>query len=166
MHPPPRLSRWTCIAVCIAAFVAPIALAILLSRGPFGGRVVPEWVPGSTPSDLAIQVVSDVCSMMVSMAIGIAVTMGWLYRQPIRRSLGHTPAVLLSLGLVLAFVSIYSGLKFKYDMAMQIAVVHFNFDMLRSRILWQGCTLILEVSTLCVSGVLHYLFRVESDAEL
>jgi hypothetical protein len=147
------------VPICLLSLVLPPLIAIALSAGPFSNLVFPEILREIHPSDEAITQLGDLTQLMISMSVGLGLASAWFYRQPLKPSLGHTAAIVLCTSMALAFVSIFAGLRFKFDLAMQLRVIPLDFDRVGNRLYWQGYAMLGQVSMLCLAGALHYLWR-------
>lgn len=143
---PRRLSGLT--IATLGAFAAPILLAVLLSM-ILSSPVVPEFLEEAKASDQVPAMIADVSKLMITFSSGLAVGSLALFNGLRKRKPGRLAIALVILALATAFVSIYAGLRFLFDMARQLSFVAFDFEPLRGRIYWQGAAMLVQVSALC-----------------
>lgn len=143
-----------------AAAAAPLLIVLVLAGGPFSTLVVPEMLAPAElhPDPQAVVILADLPKTMMPMSVGLLVATAWLHRQRLTRDLGAGRPTLMVLAAMLAFVSIYAGLRFCYDLASQLRYIPLRLELLRSRLYWQGCALVLQVSVLCVAAVIHHRY--------
>jgi hypothetical protein len=158
-QPKPVPKPWRDRLLCFLAFLAPLILIVPLSLGLFGNAIFPPFVLDRPQSDLPATMLADLTSLLISMSIGLAVASVVLYRQPLRDGGEHAGNIVLCLGMAAALVSIYSGLRFRYDLAQQLSFAPFDFSKLRMRIYLQGGALLLQVCLLSLRAMLHHLSR-------
>lgn len=145
--------------VASVALFTPSLIALILSGLAFSDPVIPDIISAPKQSDAVAEQFISLSQIMITMSVGIAAATIWVYKRPLKPRHGHLAALLLSVGMTLAFVSFYSGLRFIYDAAQQIRFMPFNFEPLRSRIYWQGMALLFQVSVLSFNTVVHYCYR-------
>jgi hypothetical protein len=153
------VSRWAAVLICFLSVTLPPVIAIALSAGPFSNLVFPDILREIHPSPEAATQLGSLAQLMISMSVGLGLASAWFYRQPLKPSLGHSAAIVLCVSMALAFVSIFSGLRFMFDLAMQLRVIQFDFDRVGNRLYWQGYAMLGQVSILCLAAALHYLWR-------
>jgi hypothetical protein len=150
------LRHWQIVSICIAAALAPFAIVFILSEGPFSGLVVPDLLTSLHRADTSITILADLSQLMITMSVGLALTATWFFRQPLKASAQRFSATMLCIAMLAAFTSIYSGLRFKFDMAMQLQQIPFDFELLKDRFYMQGNALLAQVSLVCVAAVVHH----------
>lgn len=145
-----RMARLSPVAWCtIAAFAAPILLAWLLSSTAFSSRVVPDYLEQARASDQAVGLIAEVSKLMLTLSGGLSVGSLAIFNRMAAPSVRRPALAMVALAMLAAFVAVYSGLRFLFDLSRQLAFVAFDFDPLRGRLYWQGTAMLLQVSALC-----------------
>lgn len=153
------LSRRHLLVACAASFFAPSFLIFLIGVFLFPGSALPDVVVSPSPSETIPIVLIELEKMLVSMAIGLGVASLWLYRQPLRKNCRRQGLVVLLGSLASGFASIYAGLRFMFDMSQQLQVMEIEFELLGGRLYFQGFSLALQLSFLCLAAALYFFFR-------
>jgi hypothetical protein len=143
----------------VAALALPPAIVLFTSVWFFSDLVVPEVVTTLVRSDASIGVISDLAKLMISMSIGVALASTWFYRQPHSQNVKTISHVGFLVAMAVALVSIYAGMRFLFDMAVQLQQTPFNLELLRGRLAVEGSTLLIQLSLLCAGAVLHHFHR-------
>lgn len=158
--PTPASRRATAIAVA-AAFAAPIAVVLLVSVAMFDSSTPDIVDPAQRQPDVAtaITMLADLSQTMTAMAIGILIGATWLFRQPLRPTAPRGPWLCLVTAAMLGLGSIYAGLRFRYDVAIQIIDAAFALDLVKDRLFLQGAALLLQFATFCAAATLYHRHR-------
>lgn len=145
--------------IAIAAFFAPIVVVLTLSSLGFSEPVTPEVVEQIKPSDQSIQIFASLAQVMITMSVGIVAASLWLFRQPLKIGYRRVQSLLLCLSMLAALTTFYSGLRFLYETGVQLTLMPFEFGLLRSRLYWEGASLLAQVSILSFTAVVHHYFQ-------
>lgn len=152
-------SRIQLLTGLVAAFALPPVIVLFTSAWFFSDLVVPPVVTKLVKSDASIAILSDLAKLMISMSIGLALASAWFYRQPHHRPATRMLLAGFLLSMVAALISIYAGMRFMFDMAVQLQQTPFDLELLRGRLSTEGSALLIQLSLLCQAAVLHHFHR-------
>lgn len=147
------------VAACGFALLIPFALVLLVSEVAFSDPIVPIVVFAEPMREQAAAMLGEVAKIMITLSVGAGVAAAFFYRQPVAARARWTATPIMAASMVLAVVSIFSGLRFLHDMGVQMSTTEINYLMIRSRLFLQGWALIGQVSLLSLAGVVHHLYR-------
>lgn len=156
-----RLANRTGWLISSGAFFAPVIVVLALSSFGFADPATPDIVEVIKPSEKSIDVFVTLAQVMITMSVGCAVASQWLFRQPLKRRYLRVQAVILCVSMAAALITLYSGLRFLYEIGAQLSLMSFEFSLVKSRLYLEGIGLLSQVSILSFNAVVHHYYRDE-----
>jgi len=147
------------IAAYVSALLGPPVLILLLSTMAFGDRVSPDFVQNIPKTDLPVNLFVGMSSSMITISAGLAVSTIVVFRLALRPSKSSASNTLTIFGMLAAFLSTYSGLRFQYDLAQQLRFIVPNFDPVLWRLHVQGLLLVTQVSIISIMGLRFHFHK-------
>lgn len=150
-----RDRHWLRRAVLITAFISPLAVVGLVSRGLLpSGLLQTIAQPGEAASE-APGIITGLAGDMVGMAAGVIVA-GWLiYRRDVVKR-GRTAHAVLPLAISgLGLGAVFAGLRAKYAVAYVVSTQPFDLLLVSGFLEVQSVLLTLQVMTVALYGA-HY----------
>lgn len=148
----------------LGAFFAPVAIVAALSAGPFDTQLLPSIIVDEGKYELGVELLKTLSTTLITMSGGLAVSSVLIYRQKVRKLIHPAWNVLLACAMGAALISSFSGLRFLFDLSLQLIVMPIDFSLVETKLYFQGWALLAQTSILSLSAMLLHYFRDERSA--